>query len=313
MKMTAKLCKAVCLAWCLRSWYVQATQEPLDFFSEELLLRTVADRHLEVTWNFTLDFWPTEAHLCINWDEFDSSSQRSSNRGGGNGNGELCHFGLFPRSVADLLHVSGAERFAVSLVGGVWRPEWGPSSLSAHALHRTSTSTTTAAAAATTSTTAGVNVASPPFRNVSSSLLSSRNASSTFSPTSHEEIDSKGELKSGQLIDGKYDGEFGRRYRHHRVTGPTGASLDADFVVSKKTKTKPSPLRPKSGENAGSHVDDVGDDDDDDDEALATPTAVAPAPPALRSARWRSAPKCNPGRRERQGHATLMPPSCPCY
>lgn len=87
-------------------------------FSEELLLRPVADRHLEATWNYSLSFRPGIANFCPRkpWESKDSPP-------------ELCHFDIFDSSVAQLLRSTGARSASLSLTGGTWKAHWGPSSV----------------------------------------------------------------------------------------------------------------------------------------------------------------------------------------
>ena len=85
-------------------------------FSEELLLRTIADRHLEVSWNYSIEFHPSKAHFCKRppWERTDTTPI-------------LCHSGIFDPHVADILQSTSASSVRFSLNGGVWRPEWGMS------------------------------------------------------------------------------------------------------------------------------------------------------------------------------------------
>jgi len=84
----------------------------VDAFTEELTLRPVGDRLLEASWRFALEFRPTVAHLCArSWGGEDDDDEADEDVEGGvdasDGGPALCHFELFPRDVADLLHLSG--------------------------------------------------------------------------------------------------------------------------------------------------------------------------------------------------------------
>ena len=83
--------------------------------TESLLFRPLLDSQgLEASWNFTVDWVPDTRSFCT------THALPPPAR--------LCHFGLYPSEVADLLHDSDALELSLSLTSGQWDGvRWGVS------------------------------------------------------------------------------------------------------------------------------------------------------------------------------------------